>query len=213
MDQRAPANDHEGLLPLSDEPAANDPPPVAPPIPATLVPTTPVLSYADPQQAASHGNRVLMEQHADGGVSFLIRAPGMLREMASIVSLCLILGVSVILLTATGMLPCGVVVVISIVMLVAMIRAANQPAMIEVRDGVLTQVCPVSLLSPRQQWSADQVKRLRVGWRGVSLRGRAVADLDMTLRNGRTVPLFVGRDKKELEWIAKGLREALRLQE
>lgn len=199
---------------MSDEGAAEElTTDAAPAIAAAPFPAAPVLSYADPLQAAIHGNRVLIEQHADGGVSFLIRAPGMLREMASIMTLCLILGVSVILLTVAGILPCGVVVIVNIVMLIAMIRAANQPATIEVRDGLLTQVSPVSLFHPRQQWPADQVKRLRVGWRGVSLRGRAVADLDMTLRNGRTVQLFVGRDKKELEWIAKGLREALQLQE
>ena len=171
----------------------------------------PVLSYADPLQTAVHGNRVLMERYADGGVHFLIPARGLLHEMGSVVILCLVLAVSVILVGIAQILPCGVVVIFSAVMLIAMIRSATTSATLEVRNETVTQFSPVSLINPKKSWPAAEVKRLRVGWRGVSLRGRAVADLDMVLQNGRTVQLFVGRDKRELEWIAAGLAEALGL--
>lgn len=171
----------------------------------------PVLSYADPLQSAIHGNRVLMERYADGGVHFLIPARGLLHEMPSLITLCLVLAVSVILLAVAQVLPCGVVVIFCAIMLIALIRSSTTPATLEVRNGVISQFSPVSLIKPQKEWPAAEAKRLRVGWRGVSLRGRSVADLDLVLQNGRTVQLYVGRDKRELEWIAAGLAEALGL--
>jgi len=171
----------------------------------------PVLSYADPLQTAIHGNRVLMERYADGGVHFLIPARGLLHEMGSLVVLCMVLAGAVILLAVAQILPCGVVVIFSAIMLIAMIRSSTTAATLEVRNEIITQFSPVALINPRKSWPAAEVKRLRVGWRGISLRGRSMADLDMVLQNGRTVQLFVGRDKRELEWIAAGLAEALGL--
>ena len=184
-----------------------------PPIPAQPVDPSHVLSYADPFEEQTHANRVLMEHLPCGGVSFLFQAPGVLREMGSIVTLSLTLSASLVLLMYASILPCGVVAGLTVLMIFAVVRSAMQPSMIEVRDGVLTQVSPVSLIKPKQQWPCDSVKQLRVSWRGISITGRAVADLDMTLTTGRTVQLYAGRDRRELLWIAHHLRNAMHLED
>lgn len=182
-------------------------------------PTTPLLDYANPVADQPIGSRALCERHAEGGVTYTLPPEGIVRALPSLIVLGVpVVGLLVAMVAIALSYRSGVVFVCAMpaflplaALWAGLLRAALRPTVISIRDGTVTLFSGAALFSPVKRWPAAEVAEVRVSFSGMSARVRLVGDLRLRMLGGPTAPLIHGGDKAELEWIARGLREALRL--
>jgi hypothetical protein len=185
----------------------------------------PAIDYANPIADQPIGSRAVCERHDDGGITFTLPPEGLERVMASVLILGALTGLFVAvamvvlviaindrsmsvgawgLLIAIGSAPFGLLTY-------AQLRAATRPTIVGVRDGQVMLVSAAALRSPVQTWPARDVVAVRVTLTGLSVNMRLTADLRLDLGKRLGPCLIAGGDKAELDWIARGMREALRM--
>lgn len=177
---------------------------------------TPLLEYANPLADQPIGSRAVCERHEDGRITFTLPPEGVGRMMPSLI----VMAVPVVLLLVLGVaaavasIGMGMVLFLAALPLgalwAALLRSATQPTVVAVRAGQVILESGAALWSPRRVWPVGEVTGVRVSLSGASLRARFVGDLVLRMQR-RDANLIVGGDKAELEWVARGLREALRL--
>lgn len=175
-----------------------------------------IIDYANPLADQPIGSRALCERHADGGVTYTLPPEGVARALPGLIAVgvpaAAMLGLAILALTQIpGVGGCFLVMTLPFAALwAALLRSAKRPTVISVRRGRVTLISGAAVFSPVRSWPADGVTGVRVSVSGMSMRVRLTGDLKLKMRR-RDAHLITGADKAELEWIARGMREALQL--
>lgn len=105
----------------------------------------------------------------------------------------------------------AVFAVLGLTFLLMGIHLAMRRALLVVDAGRLTLVQDGLLGRRRREWHRDELAALRVEPTGAEAAGKPMLELRLTLRSGRGIHLFPGRDAGELHWMATRLRHSLGL--